>query len=113
MTGEEGIGRSRMGLCGSEQVLFDEESTNREWEHLFLRLHANGEEPDFRFIGIYGLQDGHPDVPSEEVTVLQQGEITTEDRQHINRGNMDIQMKITIYIVASIWLRPNGSRPGK
>ncbi len=46
------------------------------WEKKFLRLHANEEELNRRFIEIYGLQDElMPDVPWNEVTILQQGEV--------------------------------------
>lgn len=49
----------------------------QKWEALFMKLHANEEELNRRFIEIYGLQDElTPDVPLDEVTILQQGEIT-------------------------------------
>ena len=52
----------------------------QKWEHLFMQLHENEEELNRQFIDIYGLQDElTPDVPLEEVTILQQGEITIED----------------------------------
>lgn len=47
------------------------------WEAKFLRLHANEEELNRQFIEIYGLQDElTPDVPLEDITILQQGEIS-------------------------------------
>lgn len=58
------------------------------WTEQFLQLHANEEELNRQFIGIYGLEDElTPDVPLSEVTILQQGEVkvtneyllTTED----------------------------------
>ena len=49
----------------------------REWEQKFHQLHKNEEELNRQFIEIYGLQDElTPDVPLEEVTILQQGEKT-------------------------------------
>jgi len=52
-----------------------------KWERNFMRLHANEEELNRLFIGIYGLQDElTPDVPLDEITILQQGEITIEER---------------------------------
>lgn len=49
----------------------------REWEHYFKQLHANEEELNRQFIEIYGLQDElTPDVPLDEITILQQGEIS-------------------------------------
>ena len=47
------------------------------WTEQFLQLHANEEELNRQFIGIYGLQDElTPDVPPEEITILQQGELS-------------------------------------
>ena len=47
------------------------------WTEQFLQLHANEEELNRQFIGIYGLEDElTPDVPPEEITILQQGELT-------------------------------------
>lgn len=52
----------------------------QQWEQKFMQLHANEEELNRQFIDIYGLQDElTPDVPLQEVTILQQGEITIED----------------------------------
>lgn len=46
------------------------------WTEQFLQLHANEEELNRQFIGIYGLEDElTPDVPLSEVTILQQGEV--------------------------------------
>ena len=51
-----------------------------KWERLFMQLHANEEELNRRFIEIYGLQDElTPDVPLNEVTILQKGELTIDD----------------------------------
>lgn len=50
---------------------------HQKWEHLFMQLHANEEELNRQFINIYGLQDElTPNVPLDEVTILQQGEIS-------------------------------------
>ncbi|MDY3846978.1 MAG: BREX-1 system adenine-specific DNA-methyltransferase PglX, partial [Prevotella sp.] len=47
----------------------------QKWEHLFMQLHENEEELNRQFIDIYGLQDElTPDVPLDEITILQQGE---------------------------------------
>lgn len=49
------------------------------WEGRFMQLHANEEELNRQFIDIYGLQDElTPDVPLNEITILQQGEISIE-----------------------------------
>ena len=48
-----------------------------KWERLFKQLHANEEELNRQFIEIYGLQDElTPDVPLDDVTILQQDEIS-------------------------------------
>lgn len=53
------------------------EQYKQKWEHLFMQLHANEEELNRQFIDIYGLQDElTPDVPLDEITILQQGEVT-------------------------------------
>ena len=79
---EEGISNIQSAL----------EAYERKWSELFTRLHANEEELNRQFIEIYGLQDElTPNVPFEEVTILQQGEIkisdqyrlTTEDDKYI------------------------------
>lgn len=55
------------------------EQYKQKWERLFTQLHDNEEELNRRFIEIYGLQDElTPDVPLDEVTILQQGEISIE-----------------------------------
>ena len=47
------------------------------WEAKFIRLHANEEEINRQFIEIYGLQDElNPHVDYEDITILQQGEIS-------------------------------------
>lgn len=52
------------------------EQYKQKWEHLFMQLHEN-EEINRQFIDIYGLQDDlTPDVPLDEITILQQGEVT-------------------------------------
>lgn len=50
------------------------------WSDKFMQLHANEEELNRQFIDIYGLQDElTPDVPLEEITILQQGEVKIVD----------------------------------
>lgn len=51
-----------------------------KWEELFMELHDNEEELNRQFIDIYGLQDElPPDVPLDEITILQQGEISIDN----------------------------------
>ena len=50
-----------------------------KWERKFMQLHKKEEELNRQFIDIYGLQDElTPDVPLNEITILQQGEISIE-----------------------------------
>ena len=63
-----------------------------EWEQAFNQLHINEEELNRQFIEIYGLQDElTPDVPLDEITILQQGEISIEDNQI--KWHADVVMK--------------------
>ena len=51
-----------------------------KWRARFEKLHENEEKLKRQFIEIYGLQDElTPDVPLDEVTILQQGEISIEE----------------------------------
>ena len=55
------------------------EQYKQKWEPKFKQLHENEEELNRQFIDIYGLQDElTPDVPLNEITILQQGEISIE-----------------------------------
>ena len=56
------------------------EQYKTKWERKFMQLHKNEEELNRQFINIYGLQDElTPDVPLNEITILQQGEIDVTD----------------------------------
>ena len=55
------------------------EQYKQKCELLFMQLHENEEELNRQFIDIYGLQDElTPDVPLDEITILQQGEVSIE-----------------------------------
>ena len=61
------------------------EQYKQKWEHLFMQLHENEEELNRQFIDIYGLQDElTPDVPLDEITILQQGEIKITDQYKLS-----------------------------
>ena len=73
------------GMCGETPHLLNVsleelmEKYKQKWEHKFMQLHENEEELNRQFIDIYGLQDElTPDVPLNEITILQQGEIKIE-----------------------------------
>lgn len=113
------------------------EAYEKKWTDLFFRLYANEEELNRQFIEIYGLQDElTPDVPLEEVTILQQGEIkisdqyrlTTEDDKYIvdEKGRYlivtgekyldwqrDIIIKQLISYIVGVWMgRYRLNKPG-
>lgn len=82
------------------------------WDAKFLRLHANEEELNRQFIEIYGLQDElTPDVPLNEVTILQQGEISIKDGEIV--WNNDVVIKQLISYMVGVWMgRYRLDRPG-
>ena len=83
-----------------------------KWERLFMQLHENEEELNRQFIEIYGLQgELTPDVPLDEITILQQGEIKIEDGKL--KWNADVVMKQLIsYAVGCMMGRYSIDKPG-
>ena len=79
------------------------EQFKAKWEDLFFRLHRNEEELNRQFIEIYGLEDElSPEVPLEEITILQQGEIS-----FVNDGlewHEDVLMKQLISYAVGVWM---------
>lgn len=77
----EGTGlRPNLTVPQAERLQWRVELYKSKWETKFHQLHTNEEELNRQFIEIYGLQDElTPDVPLEEITILQQGEIYFED----------------------------------
>lgn len=88
------------------------EQYKEEWTERFMQLHANEEELNRQFIEIYGLQDElTPDVPLDEITILQQGEIKIEDNQI--KWNNDVIIKQLISYAVGIWMgRYRLDKPG-
>ena len=83
-----------------------------EWEEKFNQLHQNEEELNRQFIEIYGLQDElTPDVPKDEITILQQGEISIEDNELV--WHRDVLMKQFLsYAVGCMMGRYSIDKPG-
>ncbi len=76
---------------------------HEKWEDLFMQLHKNEEELNRQFIDIYGLQDElTPDVPLNEITILQQGEISIGE-QGIE-WNDDVAIKQLISYAVGVWM---------
>lgn len=102
------------------------------WEAKFYRLHSNEEELNRQFIEMYGLQDElSPDVPLEDITILQQGEIKIKDAEdsyilNIEGGSSipmalpkriewqdDVLIKQLISYMVGVWMgRYRLDRPG-
>ena len=82
------------------------------WEQRFNILRANEEELNRQFIDIYGLQDElTPDVPLNEITILQHGEISIENDRI--KWHDDVVMKQFIsYAVGCIMGRYSIDKPG-
>lgn len=84
----------------------------QKWERLFMQLHANEEELNRQFIEIYGLQDElTPDVPLDEITILQQGEIHIENNDIV--WHNDVIAKQLISYAIGCWMgRYRLDKPG-
>ena len=83
-----------------------------EWQSRLLLLRKNEEELNRQFIEIYGLQDElTPDVPLNEVTILQQGEISIEDGQIVWHEDVIIKQLIS-YIIGCYMGRYRLDREG-
>ncbi len=95
---------------GSLRWLLDVYHT--KWETKFYRLHRNEEELNRQFIEIYGLQDElTPDVPLDEVTILQQGEISIEDGKLVWHDDVVLKQFIS-YLVGCLMGRYSVDEPG-
>ncbi len=83
-----------------------------DWEERFMQLQANEEELNRQFIEIYGLQDElTPDVPLDEVTILQQGEIKVGDN-HIEFQPDVVVKQFISYAVGCMMGRYRLDKPG-
>ena len=83
-----------------------------DWEERFMQLHANEEELNRQFIEIYGLQDElTPDVPLDEVTILQQGEIKVDDNRIEFQPDVVVKQFIS-YAVGCMMGRYRLDKPG-
>lgn len=96
------------------------EQYKTKWEQMFSQLHTNEEELNRQFIELYGLQDElTPDVPIDEITILQQGEISFvssakgEDAPKVMKWNDDVIIKQLIsYAVGCMMGRYRLDKPG-
>lgn len=83
-----------------------------KWREKFMQLHANEEELNRQFIEIYGLQDElTPEVPFDEITILQQGEIKIENGEIVFQKDEVIRQFVS-YLVGLIMGRYRLDKPG-
>lgn len=76
---------------GIRNIQLAVEAYERKWADLFTQLHTNEEEINRKFIEIYGLQDElTPEVPLDEITILQQGEIKVTDQYQLISENDEL-----------------------
>ena len=69
------------------------------WTEQFMKLHANEEELNRQFIEIYGLKDElTPDVPLNEITILQNGEISIVGNKIVWHDDVIIKQLISYAI---------------
>ena len=88
------------------------EAYKHHWEKKFKQLHRNEEELNRQFIEIYGLQDElTPDVPLDEVTILQKGEIDIVDGEIVWNEGIIIKQLIS-YLVGCFMGRYSIDKPG-
>ena len=82
------------------------------WSDQFMQLHSKEEELNRKFIDIYGLQDElTPDVPLDEVTILQKGEQSIEDNQIVWHEDVIIKQFIS-YLIGCFMGRYSVNKPG-
>lgn len=88
------------------------ERYHAKWSTLFMQLHANEEELNRQFIDIYGLQDElTPDVPLNEITILQQGEVSIEG--NAVKWHDEVILKQLLSYAAGVWMgRYRLDKPG-
>ena len=82
------------------------------WQEKFMQLHANEEELNRQFIEIYGLQDElTPDVPLDEITILQKGEISINNNHIVWHKDVIIKQFIS-WMVGCFMGRYSADKPG-
>lgn len=88
------------------------ERYRQKWNILFMQLHANEEELNRQFIDIYDLQDElTPDVPLNEITILQQGEVNIEG--NALKWHDEVILKQLLSYAVGVWMgRYRLDKPG-
>lgn len=79
------------------------EEFKHQWTERFNQLHQNEEELNRQFIGIYGLEDElTPDVPLDEITILQKGEISVVNNSIV--WHEEVLIKQLISYAVGVWM---------
>ena len=82
------------------------------WQEKFTRLHANEEDINRQFIEIYGLKEElTPDVPLEDITILQKGEILIDNGQLVWHKDVIIKQFVS-WMVGCFMGRYSADKPG-
>lgn len=104
---KEGLGTITAGFGDTTVMKYSELELlymeyEAKWREKFMQLHANEEELNRQFIEIYGLQDElTPDVPLDEITILQQGEIKIENGEVVFQRD-EVMRQFVSYLVGLI-----------
>ena len=85
---------------------------HHKWSTFFMQLHVNEEELNRQFIDIYDLQDElTPDVPLNEITILQQGEVSIEG--NALKWHDEVILKQLLSYAVGVWMgRYRLDKPG-
>ena len=76
---------------------------HQKWSTFFMQLQTNEEELNRQFIDIYDLQDElTPDVPLNEITILQQGEVSIEG--NALKWHDEVILKQFLSYAAGVWM---------
>ena len=79
------------------------EQFKNKWTERFMQLHQNEEDLNRQFIEFYRLQDElTPDVPMDEISILQQGEISIVNEEI--EWHTDVLMKQLISYAVGVWM---------
>ncbi|MBQ6872145.1 MAG: BREX-1 system adenine-specific DNA-methyltransferase PglX [Bacteroidales bacterium] len=114
---KEGLGTITAGWGDTEMMKYSDLGLlyleyETKWREKFNLLHANEEELNRQFIEIYGLQDElTPEVPLNEITILQQGEIKIENGEIVFQKDEVIRQFVS-YLVGLIMGRYRLDKPG-
>ena len=86
-----------------EEINYLVEQYKQIWRNNFYQLHENEEELNRQFIEIYGLQDElSPDIPLDEITILQNGEISIDNNTIV--WHDDVLIKQLLSYAIGCWM---------